>query len=72
MGWPDGYLTPYVALDISPMAGVHHNKLPLARITHGPGPNPENVRFALDKLLRAMNYAFVEVAGSTLPVRVGA
>lgn len=65
-------LTPYACLDISPMAGVNHNKLPLARITHGPVPNPDNVRFALNKLLRAKNYAFVQVAGSTLPVRVGA
>jgi hypothetical protein len=65
-------LTPYVCLDISPMAGVNHNKLPLARITHGPVPNPDNVRFARNKLLRAKNYAFVQVAGSTLPVRVGA
>lgn len=65
-------LTPYVCLDVSPMAGVNHNRLPLARITHGPVPNPGNVRFALDKLLRSKNYAFVEIAGSTLPVRVGA
>ena len=65
-------LTPYVCLDVSPMAGVHHNKLPLARITHGPVPNPDNVRFALNKLLRAKEYSFVEVAGSTLPVRLGA
>lgn len=64
-------LTPYVCLDPSPMAGVHHNKLPLARITHGPVPDPSNVRFALNKLLRAKDYAFVEVAGSVLPVRVG-
>ena len=64
-------LTPYVCLDISPMAGVNHNKLPLHRITHGPVPNPDNVRFALNKLLRSLNYAFVEIAGSTLPVRVG-
>lgn len=65
-------LTPYVCLDVSPMAGVNHNRLPLARITHGPVLNPGNVRFALDKLLRSKNYAFVEIAGSTLPVRVGA
>lgn len=65
-------LTPYVCLDISPMAGVNHNKLPLSRVTHGPVPNPENVRFALNKLLRSLNYAFVDVAGSTLPVRIGA
>ena len=65
-------LTPYVRLDISPMAGVNHNKLPLGRITHGPTLNPDNVRFALNKLLRAKGYAFVQVSGSTLPVRVGA
>ncbi|MGQ0710161.1 MAG: DUF2971 domain-containing protein [Rhodoferax sp.] len=65
-------LTPYVCLDVTTMAGVNHNKLPLSRITHGPVANPENVRFALNKLLRSLNYAFVEVAGSTLPVRVGA
>ena len=64
-------LTPYVCLDPSPMAGVNHNKLPLARITHGPVPDPSNARFALNKLLRAKDYAFVEVAGSALPVRVG-
>jgi hypothetical protein len=65
-------LTPYVCLDITPMAGVNHSRLPLARVTHGPTLNPNNVRFALNKLLRAKNYAFVQVAGSTLPVRVGA
>lgn len=64
-------LTPYVCLDPSPMAGVNHNKLPLARITHGPVPDPSNVRFALAKLLRAKGYAFVEIAGSVLPVRAG-
>ncbi|MFZ4535945.1 DUF2971 domain-containing protein [Propionivibrio sp.] len=64
-------LTPYVCLDPSPMAGVNNNKLPLARITHGPVPDPSNVRFALNKLLRAKEYAFVEIAGSVLPVRVG-
>ena len=64
-------LTPYVCLDPSPMAGVNHNKLPLAKITHGPVPDPSNVRFALDKLLRARGCAFVEIAGSVLPVRVG-
>ena len=65
-------LTPYVCLDVSPMAGVNNNRLPLARITHGPTPNPGNIRFALEKLLRSKNYAFVEIAGSPLPVRVGA
>jgi hypothetical protein len=64
-------LTPYVCLDPSPMAGVNHNRLPLTRITHGPVPDPTNVRFALNKLLRAKGYAFVEIAGSVLPVRVG-
>ncbi|MFM1908249.1 MAG: hypothetical protein RLZZ591_1926 [Pseudomonadota bacterium] len=64
-------LTPYVCLDPTPKAGVNHNKLPLARITHGPVPNPSNVRFALNKLLRAKGYAFVEIAGSVLPLRVG-
>ncbi|MDP3820963.1 MAG: DUF2971 domain-containing protein [Burkholderiales bacterium] len=64
-------LTPYVCLDPSPMAGVNHNRLPLARITHGPVSDPSNVRFALNKLLRAQEYTFVEVAGSLLPVRIG-
>ena len=64
-------LTPYVCLDLSPMAGINHNKLPLARITHGPIPDPSNVRFALNKLLRSKGYAFVEIAGSVLPMRVG-
>jgi len=63
-------LTPYVSLDVSPMAGIYQNRLPLVRITHGPALNPENMRFALEKLLRSKNYAFVEIAGSTLPVRV--
>lgn len=64
-------LTPYVAVDPSPMAGIHHNRLPIHRITHGPSIEPENVRFALSKLLRIKGYAFVEVGGSVLPVRVG-
>lgn len=64
-------LTPYVCLDPSPMAGVNHNRLPLTRITHGPVPDPTNVRFALNKLLRAKGYAFVDIAGSILPVRAG-
>jgi hypothetical protein len=63
-------LTPYVALDPSPMAGVHHNKLPLARVTHGPAPDPLNIRFTLNKLLRAKGYTFVDITGSVLPVRV--
>lgn len=63
-------LTPYVCLDPSPMAGIHTNKLPLARITHGPTQEPYNVRFALNKLLRAKAYGFVEISGSVLPVRV--
>lgn len=64
-------LTPYVSLDPSPRAGIHHDKLPLAKITHGPVPDPSNIRFALNKLLRAKGYAFVEIAGSVLPMRVG-
>lgn len=63
-------LTPYVCLDPSPMTGVHANRLPLERITHGPTPNPANVRFALTKLLQAKGYGSVEIGGSVLPVRV--
>jgi hypothetical protein len=63
-------LTPYVSLDPSPMAGVHRDRLPLARITHGPVSDPTNVRFALQKLLRTKGYAFAEVSGSMLPLRV--
>lgn len=64
-------LTPYVCLDPSPMAGVHHNQLPIWRITHGPVSNPANARFALEKLLRAKQYSRVSIAGSKLPMRVG-
>lgn len=63
-------LTPYVRLDISPKAGVHYDQLPLARITHGPVPNPDNVAFALRKLLNLRNYSSVDITGSILPVRV--
>jgi hypothetical protein len=63
-------LTPYVALDPTPMAGVHANKIPLARITHGPVKDPTNVRYALRQLLTAKGYAPTEIAGSTLPMRV--
>lgn len=64
-------LTPFVHLDLSPMAGVNAHRLPISRITHGPTKDPANVRFALSKMLRSKGYAFVEVAGSTLPLRVG-
>ena len=45
-------------LDVLEAGGMHGKGMP-------------NVRFALDKLLRAKQYAFVEIAGSALPVRVG-
>lgn len=64
-------LTPYVSLDPSPMAGVHRDRLPLARITHGPVADPSNVRFALSKLLKTRGYSFAEVHGSMLPLRTG-
>lgn len=64
-------LTPYVAIDPSPREGIHHNRLPIGRITHGPSTDPENIRFALNKLLRIKGYTFVDISGSTLPVRVG-
>ena len=64
-------LTPYVCLDPSPMAGVYTNQLPLVKISHGPVQDPLNVRFALNKLIRAKGYAFVEIGGSELPVRIG-
>lgn len=64
-------LTPYVEIDPSPMAGVNANRLPIARITHSPTKDPTNVRFALSKMLRSKGYAFVEIAGSNLPLRVG-
>lgn len=64
-------LTPYVALDPSPMAGVHMDKLPLVKITHGPASDPSNIRFALAKLLKAKGYPFTHIEGSMLPLRVG-
>lgn len=64
-------LTPYVELDISPMAGVHTNQLPISHITHGPVSNPTNARFALRTLLKAKKYSSVSVAESKLPMRVG-
>ena len=64
-------LTPYVCLDPSPMAGIHTNKLPLVRITHGLVSDPSNIRFALQKLLHAKGYVHVQISGSVLPMRVG-
>ena len=64
-------LTPYVSLDPTPQAGVNRDKLPLSRITHGPTADSGNVRYALQKLLQTKKYAFVEITGSTLPIRVG-
>lgn len=64
-------LTPYVALDPSPMAGISANRLPIEKITHSPARDPENVRLALSKMLRSKGYASVEIAGSTLPLRIG-
>ena len=64
-------LTPYVELDPSPMAGVNTNRIPISRITHSPTKDATNVRFALSKLLRSTGYSFVEISGSTLPLRAG-
>lgn len=64
-------LTPYVCLDINPSSSIYNNRLPISRITHGPCSNPANAHYALAKLLRVQQFWFVEIDGSTLPVRVG-
>lgn len=63
-------LTPYVEIDPTPMAGINANKLPLAEITHGPVPDPENTRFALNALLRTHGYQ-IQIDGCELPFRLG-
>jgi len=64
-------ITPYVCLDPSPMAGANANKLPISSIRHGPTHYAENVQFGLKKLLRKLGYAFVNVSGTALSVRLG-
>jgi len=64
-------ITPYVCLDPSPMAGVNANKLPIRSIRHGPTHYAENVQFGLKKPLTKLGYAFVDVSGTGLSVRLG-
>lgn len=63
-------LTPYVAIDPSPMAGVNANKLPIAEVKFGPSTNPSGTRLGLSKLLKSKSYSFVEITSTNLPVRV--
>lgn len=65
-------LTPYIAVDPSPMVGPTANKLPLSRVVHGPVPDPSNTRFGLSMLLRSNGYHHVELSGCDLPFRLGA
>lgn len=60
-------LTPYIELELKNEVG---DRLPLVRITHSPTSNAENVRFALNSLVRAKGYDEVQITGSVLPVRV--
>lgn len=64
-------LTPYVEIDLTPMAGINKDKLPLASITHGPVPDPSNTQFALAKLLRSKGYFHALIDGCDLPFRIG-
>lgn len=63
-------ITPYVCLDPSPIAGVNSNRLPIVAIRHGPTSNAQNVKFGLSKLVRQKGYAFVDISGTELPMRV--
>ncbi|WP_198160228.1 DUF2971 domain-containing protein [Photobacterium sp. J15] len=63
-------LTPYVSIDPSPMAGVNANKLPIVEVKFGPTTNPYGAEFGLRKLLKSKGYAFADITGSNLPVRV--
>lgn len=62
-------LTPYVALDPTPMAGVYTDKIPLHQVRFGPTVDPENAKYALGLLLQTKGYWQTKVEGSDLPVR---
>lgn len=63
-------LTPYVLLDPCPQYGPDQGNFPLSSITHAPTKDADNVRFALDVLLRTKGYRNYNVSGSILPIRV--
>lgn len=62
-------LTPYVCLDLSPMAGINRNTLPINSIRIGPTPNPKLEEKALSLLLRQKKRHFTAVLSSDIPLR---
>ncbi|WP_421205984.1 DUF2971 domain-containing protein [Aeromonas sp. 601027] len=63
-------ITPYVCLDLRPMAGVHTSILPIESVRHGPTTNAKNTQYSLRKLLNMRSYSQVEIHGTELPIRV--
>jgi hypothetical protein len=63
------YLVPYVALDVTPMAGVNaHPQVPIAEVIVGPKPHPELAAASVQSLLRN-DHAFATVRNSAIPLR---
>lgn len=62
-------LTPYVNVNLCPKVGENAHKLPITRITHGPGKDPEIIHSILKQMLSSKFYSNVEVSGSKIPVR---
>lgn len=65
-----GSLIPFLDLDLSPSEGLFSGKLPIARIVHGPPLHPEPTKKSLELLLRKHGYVFVDVVGSSIPLRI--
>jgi hypothetical protein len=64
-----GGIVPYVELDLSPSVGPTAGKIPIEKIVHGPTLHPVLTKKALQLILRKIGYAFVEIAGSDIPLR---
>lgn len=63
-------ILPYVDLDLRSSLGVYSGLLPILEVVHGPTLNPSLTEKSLDLLLRKHNYHFVEVDGSSVPLRL--
>jgi hypothetical protein len=63
-------ILPYVDLDLSSPLGLFAGRLPILEVVHGPTLNPSLTEMALRLLLDKHNYSFVDVGGSSVPLRL--
>jgi hypothetical protein len=62
------FVVPFVSLDVSPMAGVNHGKVPITNVVVGPTAHPAAALSSIRAMLRE-SHAFAQVVNSEIPLR---